>query len=452
VTANRLVNLKGDLFASTFSFAAQALIRLVSNLILTRLLNPNAYGIITIIISISLVVEMIGDLAVTVSIVRHENGERPEYLNTAWTLQFARSALNTAVVFIFAPNIVALYHAPSLALPLRVFSFAFVLSGIRSMSFPVAVRRKRSQVVVYSELVGTLGSTCLSLAYCAYFRDFWGLVYGMLANRAITTALSFYFYPEIRPHFQYDRAAARDLFGYTKFAMPSTVITLGLGQFDKIIFLRLFTLPLLGVYGLAAGIAGSVEALVLKISEYVLYPRYAHEMRTLSRSEVAFASYKNNAKPLAAMLFVPAAIGGAAPALIHILYDSRYQAAGFILQAFMLRNGMLAFTAAAEDLLIATGDSHIILVANLLRGAWMGAATFLGYYFFGFTGFVYGVSLTNLPALVYYLRLQHTKKLLVLRYEMYKLVFACTIALAFYALGLLASALVPGHAFDRKSW
>src|ERR1700733_10812129 len=101
----KLINLKGDLFATASTFAAQGVIKLGSSMILTRILRPEAYGTITILLSINFVVEMLADLAVTISTVRHEQGDQPRYLNTAWTLPFARSLINCAVVFIGAPFI-----------------------------------------------------------------------------------------------------------------------------------------------------------------------------------------------------------------------------------------------------------------------------------------------------------------------------------------------------------
>ena len=99
----RRFDLQGDLFATTATFVLLATIRLASSLILTRLLLPEAYGVMTVINSIGYVVEMIGDIAVTMSLVRHERGDQRDYLNTAWTLRLLRALFNTALIFAAAP-------------------------------------------------------------------------------------------------------------------------------------------------------------------------------------------------------------------------------------------------------------------------------------------------------------------------------------------------------------
>jgi lipopolysaccharide exporter len=431
VPAFKLFNPKGDLFATGSCFLGQALTKLVSSLILTRILRPEAYGIITILMSTVFVVEMLSDIGVTVSLVRHKNGDEPRYLNTAWTLRLGRALLNSVLLFVCAPLVASMYHAPELTGPLRVFALWFALNGLESMSFPLAIRRKNSRIILYSELLATLLSTAFSLVYCYFSRDYWGMVYGILLNRALLVVLSYQFYRDLRPRLQFDRAAARDLFAFSRYSVPSSLLTLALSQFDKVVFLRLFDLRQLGVYGLAGNIAAPVESLIAKISQLVLYPRVAHNYRadpnTFSRKY-----YTENTKLFASILIVPAAVGGAAQLLISVLYDSRYAQAAWMLQAFMVRAVVLAFASTAEDLLIAAGYTHVILVSNLFRGVWLVAASLGGYALFGFTGFVYGAALSGLPPLAYYLWVQRSKGFLIRKYELYKIVFACSVAIAAY--------------------
>jgi O-antigen/teichoic acid export membrane protein len=385
---------------------------------------------------------MISDLGGSVPVIRHRDGDQPRYLHTAWTLRIIRSGANTMLVFFGAPLIASLYGTALLAAPLRVFSLCFILNGLESMAFPLAIRRKNARIIVYSELGATVVSTLFAVIYCYYSRTYWGMLYAILLNRAVLTALSYCFYPEGRPRLHLDRDAARDLLSYTRFAMPSSMLTLALNQFDRVIFLRFFDLKLLGVYGLAGNLAGQVESLISKISQMVLYPRCAHNFRA-HRDTFSIKYYVENARVFLIILAVPAAVGGAAQLIIRTLYDPRYALAGTVLQAFMLRAALLALASPAEDMLIATGESHIILVGNVLRAVWMFAASVGGYELFGFTGFVYGMALSGLPPLLYYLWLQRRKGLLVMRYELYRLAFLCGLSASAYATSRMLMSFMP---------
>lgn len=439
----KFANPKSNLFAVGIGFLVQAALRLGSSLILTRLLHPEAYGIVTILLTVTFVVEMLADLGVTVYVVREPEAEESRYLNTAWTLRLARAALNTAIVFTCAPLIAALYHLPELVAPLRVISLWFLLGGVETMSFPLAIRHNRSRIQIYSELVATLLSTLFAIAYCYYFRTYWGMVYAILLNRLVLSAASFLFYPEHRPRLQIDAAAARTIFRYTRLTVPSGLLTLCLSQFDKFVFLRLFDLRTLGIYGLANNIATPIETLIVTTCERVLYPRCAHDFRS-APDRFLTNYYTANNKLFAAIQSLPAAIGGAASLIITVLYDPRYAHAAVALQAFMVRATLLAFATSTEVLLIAAGETQVILIGSLLRTLWVVPASLGGYYFFGFDGFLYGVALNVLPALIYYVWLQRKKNLQIVRYEAGKVLFTLVVAGAAYAVSTALLALFPG--------
>jgi lipopolysaccharide exporter len=431
----KLINFKSDLFVTAACFTGQALLKFCSSL--TRILQPSAYGTIAILISIAFVVEMIGDMNVTLFIVRDKNAESPRYLNTAWTMRLIRALINAAIVFLAAPVISSyFYHTPGLKLPLRVFSLLFVLGGLESMSFPLAVRRKQARWFVLSELSASILSTAFAIAYSFYSRDYWGMVYGTLLNRGLIACFSYCLYRDSRPALALDWGAAREILQFTKFTMPSSILTLILSQFDKIVLLRLFDLRLLGVYGLAANVAGLVESLINRISQTVLYPRCAHNFRNDS-STARSKYYSENKKLFASMLLLPAVVGGAAPMIVGILYPQQYSLAGPILQALMLRAVFLSLASSSEDLLIASGEPQVILVGNVFRGLGLFGGSWLGFHFLGFIGFVFGIAISGLPPLIYYFGLQRLKGLLIARYELYRVLFVAALGAASYAGSIL---------------
>ncbi|HTB67187.1 MAG TPA: oligosaccharide flippase family protein [Steroidobacteraceae bacterium] len=423
------INLKGDLVASLATFAGLAIVKFASSLILTRILLPDAYGIITILMSVSLTLALLSDVGTYTSIVRAPNGESPTYLNTAWTIRFARSVLNATIMFFATPVIVHLFGTPALAAPLRVFALWFLIDALESNSVPIAARKKNTRVVVYSDLIATVVSTAFTVIYCYFHRTFWGMVYGLLLNRALFVSFSYFFYRDFRPRFGFDRSAARDILQFTRFVMPSSVLTLVLSQFDKAVFLRFFDLRLLGIYGVASNIAGQVESLISRTSEMVVYPRCAHNFRA-DPNTFAEKYYTDNVRVFAVTGGMAAAVGGAAQLIISVLYDPRYALAGVVLQTVMIRAVLLSLASPAETMLIAAGQSHVILVSNIYRAISIVLGSIAGFYAFGFIGFLYGMALSGLPPAVYLLLRQKKIGSPVLRYELYRAAYMAVIAIA----------------------
>ena len=426
------INLKGDLVASVATFAGLATVKFGSSLILTRILLPDAYGIITILLSVSFTLALLSDVGTYTSIVRAPNGDSPSYLNTAWTIRFARSALNATIMFFATPAIVHLFGTPALTAPLRVFSLWFAIDALESNSVPIAARKKNTRVVVYSDFIATLISTAFTVIYCYFSRTFWGMVYGLLLNRALFVSFSYLYYREFRPRFGFDRSAARDIFQFTRFVMPSSVLTLVLSQFDKAVFLRFFDLRLLGIYGVASNIAGQVESLISRTSEMVVYPRSAHSFRT-DPSTFAEKYYSDNIRVFAVTGAMAAAVGGAAQLIISFLYDPRYALAGVVLQTVMIRAALLSLSSPAETMLIAAGESHVILVSNIYRAVAIVLGSIAGFYAFGFIGFIYGMALSGLPPVIYLLTRQRKLGSPIFKYELYRVAYMAAIAIAAFA-------------------
>lgn len=440
---SKLFNPHSDLFATGASFAAQGFIKLLSSLILTRLLVPSEYGVIGILMSIVFILLLLSDFGYTLCIVRDENGEDRSFLNTAWTMRIARALLHAVIILVAAPFISRLYHAPELTAPLRVLAIWFLIDGLESPAFPVAVRRKQSRIFMYSDLAGTAVAAVVTVVYCYFSRDFWGMVCGTMASRFTSVVISHHVYPDIKPRLEWDRASAKKIFRYSRFVMPSTSLTLLTNQFDRAVFLRLFDLRLMGIYSLAANISAPIESLISRASRMVLYPRCAHNLRT-DKSTFSLKYYTENVKLFAAILGIPAVIGGASGFLISTLYDPRYAQAAQVLVAFMIRAALLALSSTSEDMLFATGEIHVMLKGNIFRVIWLLSGSLIGFHFFGFPGFTYGICLSPLPQLIYYLWLQWKNGLLIVRYELYRIGFICAVALIAYAGNRFLLELLPG--------
>src|SRR4051812_48930417 len=79
--------------ALALSTVVTNLVRIVSTLVLSRLLSPSVYGITGMIVSIFYVINMLSDVGFQAYIVRHHRGEEPDFLNAVWTIHASRGAV-----------------------------------------------------------------------------------------------------------------------------------------------------------------------------------------------------------------------------------------------------------------------------------------------------------------------------------------------------------------------
>lgn len=66
-------------------YGASQILRLGSNLILTRLLFPELFGLMTLVNIFITGLHLFSDIGVGPSIIQNKRGDDPVFLNTAWT-------------------------------------------------------------------------------------------------------------------------------------------------------------------------------------------------------------------------------------------------------------------------------------------------------------------------------------------------------------------------------
>lgn len=427
------INIHGELFGTALTFLAGAVLRLGSSLVLTRWLYPEAYGIVAILASVLFVLEMLSDIGVTGLLIRHERGDQPDFIDTLWTARLLRGVLNFGLAFALAPWIATFYGEPRIGDALRILSPWFLFAALESAAIPLAMRHQKARLVGYLELACSAASTLFVIVFSYYSRDHWGMVYGMVFGRALQTAASYVVFRRGGPRLFLERPALRELFNFSKYVMPTSVLTMLLVQYDKVIFLRLFDLGLLGIYGVAGSIAMPVSGLLTRVHHVVLFPRCAETFR---RDPTALREgfYLQNVRLVALATTLPALVGGAAQQIIELLFDPRYSAAGFVLGALMLKVSLQAILEPAETVLTAVGYPRAQMMSNFIRIGWLVPASLFGYYWMGFHGFVLMAALDALPALAYTLWVQRRKKLLVVRFEVLRVAFALACWLISYSI------------------
>ena len=142
-------------------FGASLGVRMVSNMVLTRLLLPEAFGVMAVVGVLAVALALLSDLGIGQNVIVHKRGSDPTFLNTAWTVQIARGLFIWSLAIVLAIVIAVLaplgvfaadtvYVDPRLPFVLVVGTFAAVLQGLESTRIHEA--RRNLQPVSYTHL------------------------------------------------------------------------------------------------------------------------------------------------------------------------------------------------------------------------------------------------------------------------------------------------------------
>ena len=121
--------------------ATRHVLRLVGNLVLTRLLFPEAFGLLTLVHLFLTGLQMFSDVGIRPSIVQNERGDDPDFLDTAWTIQAVRGGALCLLSILLAPFVATFYGEPLLAQLIPAIGFTAVFQGFASTNLHTADRR-----------------------------------------------------------------------------------------------------------------------------------------------------------------------------------------------------------------------------------------------------------------------------------------------------------------------
>ncbi len=438
----RSISLKGELFSSTFTYGVTSVIRLGSSLVLTRLLNPEAYGVFAILISFQFMIELMSDVGSTAFLIRHPRGNESKFVHSVWTVRLMRCSLNFCLVFFGAPIIANIYQTPLLTNAFRLLSIWFLLLGAESMSFVLAQRDQRARISNYTDMISNAVMTLFVIALASVIKNHYVLIYGMLLQRALVTIASYFFYRNIGVGIAFDREAVVEQFRFARFVLPSSLLTIVLSQYDKVVLLKLFNLSFLGVYGIAQNMLGPVTGVTMHNARVVLYARCSHYFRG-DRTTARLRYYAENRGLFLVGVLLPAIVAGFSQSIVGILYDARYEMVAPILMILGLGAMVTALQHASENFLVASGRTYVVLMANLIRLICIVPATFLGYYLFGFYGFLWFNLIATAGVLLYFFEQQRRCDLLSMRNELALLGAGLSVFLVSLATSHLLLASIP---------
>lgn len=359
-------------FLTLFNFGSQNLIRLGGNLILTRLLFPEAFGLMALVQVVMMGLNMFSDIGLRVSIIQNERGDDPRYLNSAWVLQIARGLVLWLVTCALAVPLAAFYEAPLLAQMLPVVGLTAIIQGFNSTKLATANRHLALGRVTMIEIGARTVGLMIVIGLALWLETVWALVIGGLAAPLFIMIFSHSSLPGPGNRFQIDTASARQLVEFGKYIFISTVAGFLIVQGDRAVLGKFITLSDLALYNIAFFLATLPQMIMQRLSDSVLFPLYSRMARDEDNDQ-----YDKLAK--ARMLIVGSALvfslilALCGNWLIILLYDPRYEAAGPLLVLMALSPLSWFVSGGYSMMILARGHSdrfaaQVVIAATIRTG------------------------------------------------------------------------------------
>jgi O-antigen/teichoic acid export membrane protein len=404
---------RGSIWLGGASGVEQAL-RLLRNMILARLLAPEAFGIMATVMAAVAVTEAFAEVGLASSVIQNKKGADQGFLNIIWWLASLRGISLYAIAFLAAPLISQFFNKPGLEILLRVGFLAILLNGLISPKLHVLQKDlKFAKWILVMQGSGVLG-VIFTIILAFYIQNVWALVFGYTAEALLRLLLSFIICP-FKPRFSFDTSYLSDILKFSKQMFGLPILMMLFTQSGVFVIGRVLSLEVLGMFALARSLAEIPSTLMANIIHPVLLPTLSELQDNKEKlNNILFKINKLTATfgiPFIAFLIV------FSKPILSLVYGSRYAAISIPFSLLCAYTYFFIYSSIIMNLYIAIGKPGIHRMASLVKTLLFLILIYPATKFFGLIGASFAVLLAMCSGLL--VQIVYARKLIDLRVTLY---------------------------------
>ncbi len=379
------------------SYGSSQMLRFGSNLVLTRLLIPEFFGLMAVVNILRAGIDLFSDIGIAQSIVNNKRGDEPAFLNTAWTIQVIRGFGLWLLLLLITLPAAKLYNDQRLLWLVPITGLTSIVDGFGSTAIHTLHRRiDVGKLTLFSLIVQVLSLSTL-IVWATLSPSIWSLAFGVVAGSIYRTVGShLWLIPGYSNRFAWDRQAVKEILSFGKWMFVATGVTFLNEQADRLILAKLLSFRLLGIYTIAYTLAAIPREIVKSLSYQIIFPVISNQV-DLSRSNLRSKILRQRRLMLIGFAILLAVLTTVGDLVIATLYDKRYTEATWMMP--ILSGGawfsVLFYT--MSPALLAIGKPLYLAQSNLAGFVTIGLGLPLAFSHFGTVGAIIVIALSDLP-------------------------------------------------------
>jgi O-antigen/teichoic acid export membrane protein len=374
--------LKGGALLGAGNGMEQAL-RLVRNMLLARILAPEAFGLMAIILAVNSAMESFTQIGIREAIVQNKHSEDVRYLNAAWWLAFGRSVGLLVVGLLASPWIGKFYGISENIGLLQLSLLAILFNGAVSAKAYIAQKKMEySKWVVIMHGGGACG-ILTAIACSIVFHNVLALVVGFVVEAGARCLLSFILCPYV-PRFRFSLEHSTSLFRYAKGMFGLPILHFIFTQSPIFVLAKVVSPAELGIYSLAASLAQAPTQMAITLMNQVLMPAFSS--RQDNKEWLNQAILKTTR--LVVYLCIPAGVYVCfySHDILSLVYGSQYAVASIPFSILVITTLLSAFTSPIVNVYLALGQPRLHRLFSGIRAFIIMLVIYPAIIMFGLTG------------------------------------------------------------------
>lgn len=337
---------------------ASQVLRFGSNLLMTRLLAPDTFGVMALALTFLFALNMASDLGLQQVATSSHRGDEPAFLDVIWTIELLRGVAICAAGLLAAASLPlaasmgwlaadSTYGHPDLPLVLALLAMSALITGTNSVKLITKARQLMVSRVVLIEIGSqALGIGCMIL-WAWHAPTVYALALGTIVSAIAKSMLSHLAIPGAASSLRWERATFLEIFRYGRWVFLSSILGFLVISLDKVILGAQLDATQFGIYSIAMLLFMAPYEVCQRIVSSVMFPALGEVART--RPEQLASSFYRMRLPVEAVAVGTGAFLAVFGAdIVGLLYDPRYRAAGQTLQILSLSLLLVGLYASAQ--------------------------------------------------------------------------------------------------------
>lgn len=250
--------------------AGQSLLQLLYLAILSRLVSPEAFGLIALANVVIGLAEIFANVGIGPALIQHKALEQ-RHINSAFIASVLLGGAFSAGMYFLAPLAADFYNAPELTPVLRVIGISFVLSAFAVLPRSLVQRELQYRKLFFVNLSSiALGNLTVGLVLAFNNFEVWALVWALLGQNVVMLVGLWLAHP-VKLQLKWSGSAFKEMMGFGSGQSLAQLLNYAGVQADKVVLGRAGTLAGVGVYERAGYIVNLPVTILGKLTDTVIF-------------------------------------------------------------------------------------------------------------------------------------------------------------------------------------
>lgn len=369
----------------------------ISNIVLARLLTPDDFGYIGMLLIFIAVSTTFIDGGFGSALIQKKHPSEEDY-STVFYWNIGLSVFLYLLLYFGAPLVSIFYKMPLLTPLLRVQGLILILNAVSLVQLCKLRKKMQFKIIALVNLISAIISVIAAIIYAYYGGGVWALVLQQLLQSALI-AVFLWIICKWHPLILFSRKSFRELFSFGSFILISNLLSSFANNFRGLLIGKAFNASTLGYFSQAQKVENVFSSSLASVVEQVTYPLMVEVKDSPERMKSVQRQFNNAI--LSVVMPIMYLLCLLAYPIIEFLFTNRWIMAAPILQILSIQGIFICVQGTSYNVIASLGKSRTLFNWSIIKSLTGLSLALIGLYLGGLYGVLWSMVLGSCMIVVY---------------------------------------------------